>query len=203
MRLTRKHRLAAGLAAAGLAIVAFNATASGASPTFAKAVLMNANGQKVGEVRFQRDHGEVVGHARVRLPVDSSEFHGFHVHANNPDPVTGKRPGCDASTAFVSVGGHWDSGGHTHGAHTGDLPSLARQTDGQAEATFVLDKFTARELFGRAIVVHVGPDNFGNVPLGTAVNQYTDNGSAYDGTGGTAATGNAGARYACGVVTRD
>ena len=47
---------------------------------------------------------------------------------------------------------------------------------------------------GKALIVHVGPDNFGNVPLGSATNQYTDNGTAYFGTGGTAATGNVGAR---------
>jgi Cu-Zn family superoxide dismutase len=204
----RKHkkRIATGLAAAALvaaAAVAATATAGSASPTFAKAALLNVSGQTVGEVRFSRDHDAVTGRARVALRTDSAEFHGFHIHANNPDPTTGIRPGCDPTTAFTSVGGHWDVGGHTHGAHTGDLPSLVRQNDGGVEVTFVVDKFTADQLIGHAIVVHAGADNFGNVPLGTAPNQYTDNGTAYNGPGGTAATGNAGARYACGVIERD
>ncbi len=200
-----KHWIVVGFAAAALVVgvVAATATAGSASPTFAKATLLNASGQTVGEVRFSRDHGALAARAKVALPTDSAEFHGFHIHANNPDPTTGIRPGCDGATAFTSVGGHWDVGGHTHGAHTGDLPSLVRQGDGEVELEFVVDKFTADQLVGHAIVVHVGADNFGNVPLGTAANQYTDNGTAYNGTGGTAATGNAGARYACGVIERD
>jgi Cu-Zn family superoxide dismutase len=207
MRFTLRQRFGAGvavlvIAATGLAVVTFSATASSASPTVARATLKNVAGQEIGEVRFQRDHGVLEGRARLVLPTDSAEFHGFHVHANNPDPATGNRPGCDPATAFTSVGGHWDVGGHTHGSHSGDLPSLIRQSDGEAEITFALDKFTDDDIIGRAIIVHVGPDNFGNVPLGTAANQYTDNGTAYNGTGGTAATGNAGARYACGVITK-
>jgi Cu-Zn family superoxide dismutase len=204
MRSKRTHRTVAGLATAALvaALIAVTASAGSGSPTFAKAELRNASGQTVGEVRFARHHGAVTGRARVSLPTDSTEFHGFHIHANDPDPSTGIRPGCDPATAFTSVGGHWDIGGHTHGAHTGDLPSLVRQSDGEVELTFAIDKFTADQLIGHAIIVHVGADNFGNVPLGTAPNQYTDNGTAYNGPGGTAATGNAGARYACGVIER-
>jgi Cu-Zn family superoxide dismutase len=207
MRFTIRQRFGAGLAtvvigATGLAVVSLGATASSASPTVARARLMNVAGQEVGHVRFERDHGDLEGRAKLVLPVDSAEFHGFHIHANNPDAITGKRPGCDPATAFTSVGGHWDVGGHTHGSHTGDLPSVIRRSDGKAEITFSIDKFTDDDLIGRAIVVHAGPDNFGNIPLGTAANQYTDNGTAYNGTGGTAATGNAGARYACGVITK-
>ena len=204
MHKKHKHRVIIGLALIALAVVAVIATAipGGASSVFARANLVNTNGETVGRVRFSRDHGAVIARAKVVLPTDSAEFHGFHIHANDPDPTTGIRPGCDPATAFTSVGGHWDIGGHTHGAHTGDLPSVVRQGDGEVEMTFVVDKFTADQLFGHAIIVHAGADNFGNVPLGTAPNQYTDNGSAYNGPGGTAATGNAGARYACGVIER-
>jgi Cu-Zn family superoxide dismutase len=202
MHINHKNRIVAGLAGAALVavVIAATATAGSASPVFAKAKLLNASGQAVGDVRFSRDHGAVTARAKVVLPVDSAEFHGFHIHANDPDPATGIRPGCDPATAFTSVGGHWDISGHTHGAHTGDLPSLIRQGDGEVELTFDVDKFTADQLVGHAIVVHVGPDNFGNVPLGTALNQYTDNGTAYTPTPGTPATGNAGARFACGVI---
>lgn len=194
MRPTRKLGAAAGLAlAAGAIFVA--APSSGASRLLAKATLIDSAGQPVGTARFTRDSkGDVTGRVRVRLPATSPEFHGLHLHANADNT------GCLPGTGFTGVGGHWDVGGHTHGAHTGDLPSLARRSDGQAELVFLLDKFSTADTIGKAVIVHAGPDNFGNVPLGTALNQYTDNGTAYNGPGGTAATGNAGARYACGVI---
>src|SRR4029077_19914256 len=130
----------------------------------AKAKLRDAGGNVVGTVRFQREHHAITGRVRITLPSDSAEFHGFHIHANNPDAITGIRPGCDAATSFTSVGGHWDVGGHTHGGHTGGLPSLVRKSDGDVEMKFVVDKFTAGDLIGHAVVVHVGADNFGNVP---------------------------------------
>ncbi len=205
MHINGKYRIAACLTIALLAAVVATstaATAGGTGPPVAKATLSDASGQVIGAVRFHRERQGVVARVTVTLPSDSAEFHGFHIHANNPDPTTGIRPGCDAATAFTSVGGHWDVGGNNHGSHTGDLPSLVRQSDGEVEMKFDLDKFTPADLLGHAIVVHVGPDNFGNVPLGAAPNQYTDNGTAYFGPGGTAATGNAGARYACGVIEK-
>ena len=171
------------------------AAPSGAADVVARARLIDSGGHRVGQVKFTMEKdGSVKGHATVQLPVDSAEFHGFHIHAN------AAATGCVPGTGFTGVGGHWDIGGNTHGAHTGDLPSLQRQGDGEAQLSFIVDKYIAADLIGKAMIVHVGPDNFGNVPLGSAANQYTDNGTAYSGTGGTAATGNAGARFACGVI---
>ena len=195
MNLRRNAALAAvGIAAmsAGLLTVA---APSGADDVVARARLIDNGDHRVGQVKFTTEKdGTVKGHIEVQLPVDSAEFHGFHIHVN----AAGS--GCVAGTGFTGVGGHWDTGSHDHGAHIGDLPSLQRQSDGQAQLSFIVDKFAAGDLVGKAVIVHVGPDNFGNVPRGTAANQYTDNGSAYSGAGGTAATGNAGARFACGVI---
>ena len=195
MRPTRTMGVVAGLAlVAGTIFVA--APSSGASKLLAKATLIDDAGHPIGTVRFTRDGkgGAVTGQVRVQLPTTSPEFHGMHLHANAGNT------GCVPGSGFTGVGGHWDVGGHTHGAHTGDLPSVARRSDGRAELVFVLDKFSAADAIGKALIVHAGPDNFGNVPLGPAANQYTDNGTAYNGPGGTAATGNSGARYACGVL---
>jgi superoxide dismutase, Cu-Zn family len=119
-----------------------------------------------------------------------------HIHAN------GAGTGCVAGSGFTGVGGHWDDGNSRHGSHRGDLPSVNRRADGTGEITFVTDRFTVPAVVGKAVVVHAGPDNFANIPLGAASepNTYTDNGTAYWGNGGSAQTGNAGARYACGVV---
>lgn len=197
-RIMRRGRLI-GMATAGAllagGLVTAMATAGDAGRVVAKATLVNDAGAEVGSVRFTtRSDGSLKGRVKVQLPTDSTEFHGLHLHAN------AAATGCEPGTGFTGVGGHWDVGGHQHGTHTGDLPSAQRQSDGEAEVVIVVDKFNAADIVGKAIIVHAGPDNFGNVPLGVATNQYTDNGTAFLGTGGTASTGNAGARFACGVI---
>ena len=64
---------------------------------------------------------------------------------------------------------------------------------------FNVDKLTPAEVVGRAVVLHAGPDNFGNVPVGPATDQYTAGPTAL---AKTQATGNAGDRFGCGVITR-
>lgn len=168
---------------------------SDAGPIVARTTLIDNAGNKVGTMRFHsRPDGSLKGRIIVALPIDSARFHGLHLHANADGT------GCVPGTGFTGVGGHWDVSGQTHGNHTGDLPSLHRQDDGGAEAVVVVDQYVASDIIGKAVIVHAGPDNFGNIPLGPATNQYTDNGTAYSGAGGTAATGNAGARFACGVL---
>ena len=54
-------------------------------------------------------------------------------------------------------------------------------------------------MIGRAVVLHAGPDNFGNVPVGPNADQYTAGSTAL---AKTQATGNAGDRFACGVIGR-
>lgn len=54
------------------------------------------------------------------------------------------------------------------------------------------------ELFNRVVILHAGADNFANVPLGDLPAQYKAN--AIDATSATRNTGNAGDRFACGVV---
>lgn len=186
-----------GVALGMVATVAITSP-SQAGKVVARATLIDNAGTRVGDARFtSKPDGLVVGRLRVSLPADSPEFHGLHLHTNADGA------GCVAGSGFTGVGGHWDVGGHTHGAHTGDLPSLARRGDGHSELRFVLDKFGASEIVGKAIVVHAGPDNFANVPLGASASQYTDNGSAFTGAPGapgTASTGNSGARFACGII---
>ena len=54
------------------------------------------------------------------------------------------------------------------------------------------------DLAGKAVIVHAGADNFGNIPLGAALDQYTANDPAA--VAKTQNTGNAGDRIACGVI---
>lgn len=191
--------VAAATVVGGVGLAALGSPAAPAATdrhgrTIATAPLVDGTGRAVGRVTFAQQKDGVIGIATVALPADSPEFHGLHIHANADGT------GCLPGTGFTGVGGHWDTGGHQHGSHTGDLPAVQRRSDGRADVTFTVDKFAAADLIGKAVIVHAGPDNFANVPLGPAVNQYTDNGTAFSGTGGTAATGNAGARFACGVI---
>lgn len=145
--------------------------------------LYNAAGNPVGKVGLtQEGNGNVVVRAQVHdLPPG---FHGFHVHAVG-----------ECIPPFTSSGGHFDVGGHTHRDHNGDFPVLLVNADGTANARFNTDRFAVADLFdadGSAIIIHENPDNYANIPTRYA--------SAPDAM--TLATGDAGARIACGVVEK-
>ena len=176
------------LATAGVIVLVATPPAS-AKHTVAKAVLLDASGAKVGTVELKGDkkHADEV---RVKLdapgavPLDA--FHGFHIH------TVGSCVGPD----FASAGGHWDPGGpHKHSEHAGDLPSVLIGPDGAAEMRFDTARLDVEALFdadGSAVILHAGRDNYANIPE----NPYGPL------TEGTYKTGDAGSRYACGVVTR-
>lgn len=200
MRSKRVRALAVGAAATVTGLLALP-TQGGADPAVASATLVDINGRQVGRALFTATEGGDV-RGRVSVVIDNavtgnpSEFHGFHIHANNDDDNGDgdTNDGCvthspattpAASARFTEVDGHWDTDSPSaHGAHTGDLPSLMRQRDGEATLEFTVDKYSAGDLPGRAIVVHFLADDFGKHPT----------------IGTSATTGNAGARYACGVI---
>lgn len=89
-------------------------------------------------------------------------------------------------------------GNTTHKDHNGDFPVLLANTNGTAKTEFVTDRFKIKDLFdadGSAVIVHANPDNYANIPVG-----YTP--ASADVTNTTQATGDAGARFACGVVKK-
>jgi Cu-Zn family superoxide dismutase len=154
----------------------------------AVAVLRDASGQIVGGAVFKERHGEVSVSAAVRGL--APEFHGFHVHAVG-----------QCTPPFTSAGGHFNPGGAAHGEHAGDLPSLLVNEDGRGELRFTTDRFSIGDLFdadGSALIVHAGRDNFANIPTRYHSHTYDTFGPDTD----TLATGDAGARAACGVVRR-
>jgi superoxide dismutase, Cu-Zn family len=187
----RKHLGLAFIAVAtiGAGTVGFMATTAGAHDYAMKATLLDVNGAKVGRVKFSSDDHHTYVTVRLSGAPGADAFHGFHIHANN-DPANGE--GCVAAGKFASADGHF------HGQHTGDLPSVYVNADGSFEATYTLDKIKREELTGKAVVFHAGADNFGNVPVGADPDKYTANSQAA--TDLTNATGNAGARVACGVI---
>ena len=167
------------------------ATSAGAAVQVpvAKALLKDQAGASVGEVSFQQIDGT---HVQVRATISglapASDFHGFHIHANGL---------CDGD--FTSAGGHWNPAGATHGDHQGDMPVLLAGADGKAKANFVIDAFTVQQLLddtgGVAVIVHGGRDNYANIP---AARYTSTSGPVPDAT--TLGNGDAGARFACGVI---
>lgn len=127
-------------------------------------------------------------------------FHGMHIHSvgkceANSTPPTGGAPG-----NFLSAGGHFNVPGKTGHPASGDLVSLQVREDGSAMVVTTTDAFTAEQLTegqGTAIMIHANADNFANIPP-ERYNQV-------NGTPGpdqeTMATGDAGGRVACGVIT--
>jgi superoxide dismutase, Cu-Zn family len=166
----------------------------------AVARLKNAQGDFLGVVRFRYEGDEVEVEADVEnVDVNPGEFHGFHVHTtgicdpNSVDPATG--------SPFFSAGGHFNPTGEPHGEHAGDFPVLLVQSDGHAEEEFDTDRFRLRQLFdrdGSAVIVHEGRDNYANIP--ERYHSHTED--VFGPDSATRATGDAGARFACGVVRR-
>ncbi|MGH9212362.1 MAG: superoxide dismutase family protein [Acidimicrobiales bacterium] len=190
MRRSRRISALSLLGVLALVLLAvFPGSASGDSGrSTASATLRDANGTVVGRVVFATAGDSVVVAARVDGATPG--FHGFHVHAVGV---------CEAP--FTTAGGHHNPTGADHGSHAGDMPLLLVQGDGATNAAAQTDRFTVDSLFdadGSAVIVHVASDNYANVPT-----RYvsTDTGVAGP-DAATLATGDAGARFACGVITR-
>lgn len=167
----------------------------------ASAELRDAAGESVGNITFKSDGESTLVVVSAKLSDDHEGIHGLHVHANDvPDNGEGciADPNQPASTHFVSVDGHYNPDGASHGHHQGDMPALFFTQSGEAWAQFLTDRFEPDELRGRAVILHASSDNYGNVPVGEAEDQYTPNSDAA--SEATAKTGNAGPRIACGVI---
>jgi superoxide dismutase, Cu-Zn family len=153
------------------------------------AELRDASGQRVGVAVFKAEHGKTSLEAEVR-GIDPG-FHGFHVHDVG-----------ECVPPFTSAGGHYNPTGADHGDHAGDLPSLLVNQDRTGELEFETDRFSVDELLagdGSALMVHAGRDNFANIP--NRYHSHTEE-NTFGPDSETLATGDAGARAACGVVQR-
>jgi Cu-Zn family superoxide dismutase len=215
VRRPRRRRRVAALAAtgalvAGIGVVAGPGVGSAAETEQGFALLKSAQGFVAGRVVFYgtdstvtrvEAHVYLPGSGGGASPTEVPGFHGFHVHAND-DPANGEGCVADASqprsTWFVSADGHLAETGSVHGSHIGDLPPLLLTPRGRGYGVTLTERFDVSEVVGRAVILHVGPDNLANVPVGTGPTQYTSN--SPEATSLTARTGNAGDRLACGVI---
>jgi Cu-Zn family superoxide dismutase len=150
------------------------------APKKATAKLMDAKGANVGTATITPSGGGVKIAANLMgLPPG---MHALHIH------TVGK---CDPPD-FMTAGGHFNPGMKQHGkdnpqgAHAGDLPNFTVDAKGKAKVNVMAAGVTLGDgpnsLFhtgGTALMVHAMPDDYKTDP-----------------------TGNAGARIACGVITK-
>ena len=115
-----------------------------------------------------------------------NQKHAFHIHELGD--LTDPGNGC------VSLAGHYNPRGETHGGpeschrHVGDLGNLQANQEGVAEFEFVDNKIHLigpHSIIGRSCVVHLFSDDLGDGHNAESLK-----------------TGNAGPRIACGVVGR-
>ncbi|ONM47601.1 superoxide dismutase[Cu-Zn] [Nocardia donostiensis] len=157
------------------------------------------------EVQLKDPSGATVGtadiaedgdHLRITVEARGLEpgFHGLHFHEvgkceANSTPPAGGDPG-----NFLSAGGHLQVGGNNAHPASGDLTSLQVRKDGEGYLVTTTDSVTMADVRGKALMIHAGSDNFGNIP-----DRYSRDGeTGPDET--TLSTGDAGGRIACGVV---
>jgi len=152
--------------------------AQGAMDT-AKADLKDAQGQSVGTVTLtDTPHGVLMHVVLTNAP---EGVHAFHVH------TTGK---CEPP--FMTAGGHFNPANKQHGAenpmgmHAGDMPNITVPAGGKltfdilnSDVTLKAGANSLMDADGSAVMLHAAADDYKGDPAG-----------------------NAGARVACGVVTK-
>ena len=121
-----------------------------------------------GRVIFrQQKNGVLVTADIYGLPTgetgcDSGVF-GFHIHEGEDCGSNGQEP-------FSNTKGHYNPGDCPHPYHAGDLPPLF-ENDGYAYMSFLTNRFTATEIIGRTVVIHLKTDDFHSQPSGNSVDK--------------------------------
>ena len=161
-----------------LAIAAADAVDPAAVGATATAQMRGPDGADMGRVTIiQGPRGLLV---QARLTGVPEGWHGFHIHETGA---------CEPD--FSAAGGHYNPAGIGHGVlhegghHPGDTVNVYAHADGTAnadqytvDATLGAGTATLFDADGSAIIVHEGPDSYGEAP-------------------------GAGARIACGVIILD
>ena len=152
-----------------------NAPTSASSAT---AMLSPTEGKTAqGTLKFEAGDGGVKVSGSLSGLKPGAE-HGFHVH---------EKGDCSAPDAS-SAGGHLNPDQQPHGNvsqgphHAGDAPNVKADDSGNADVSVTLPGLEigtggAKDVIGKAVVVHEGPDDYQSQPAG-----------------------NSGGRIACGVI---
>ena len=166
--------------------------ACASAPPAPKAVVPAVSAAQAGTVNLASSSGSLVSGKLTLRPMGDGVHisgtvggftgngqHGIHVHEK------GDCTAVDASSA----GGHFNPAATVHGRagsgahHAGDMDNLTADSQGVARIDIHLQGVTlgggaANDIAGRALVVHMAPDDYRSQPAG-----------------------NSGARVACGIIT--
>lgn len=113
-------------------------------------------------VRFtQKTNGVLVALQAEGLP--PNKVLGFHIH--NGVSCRG-----NIVDVFAEADGHYNPTGVEHPYHAGDLPPIF-SNNGTAYMTVLTNRFTVREIAGKAIIIHDGRDDFTTQPSGDSGNK--------------------------------
>ncbi|WP_280262206.1 superoxide dismutase[Cu-Zn] [Nocardia wallacei] len=155
--------------------------------------LKNPTGGQVGTASIAKSGN----HLQITVEAHGLEpgFHGLHFHQFGKCEANSTAPSGGPAGNFLSAGGHLQVGDQSAHPASGDLTSLAVRQDGTAKLVTTTDSVTLDDLKGKALMIHAGADNFGNIP-----NRYTQANGTAGPDAETKATGDAGGRVACGVV---
>jgi len=122
-------------------------------------------GEAIGSISVKDSkYGLILTPQLNRLPPG---IHGFHIHQNADcgHMMAGGKP-----MAASAAGGHYDPGmtGKHEGpygeGHLGDLPFLSVDKDGNAAGSVLAPRLKVADLEGRSLMIHVGGDNYSDVP---------------------------------------
>ena len=124
--------------------------------------------QLQGYALFYQKHNYVLIEVHVTgLPqTNTSGFWAIHIHEG----------GSCGGTGFSETGSHYNPTAALHPGHAGDLPPLLL-CNGGAWMAVRTDRFQVRDVIGKTVVIHSGPDDFHSQPAG-----------------------NSGSKIACGVI---
>ena len=175
---TPRTRTAAAAALAAAVVAACAANPPGAGPRAVAQLESTRGNTAAGRIELVQQGDKVVVSGTLSGLKPYAD-HGFHVH---------EKGDCSSGDG-MSAGGHFNPTAKPHGDpgaadhHTGDMPMLVADANGNAALTTELAGMTigsgATDVVGRAVIVHKDPDDFKTQP-----------------------TGNSGARVACGVIAK-
>ncbi|MGZ0017774.1 superoxide dismutase family protein [Yeosuana sp. AK3] len=122
-----------------------------------------------GTVTFTQENGQVTMVAEMEGLTEGT--HAIHIH---------EKADC-SSPDGKSTGGHWNptaqphgKWGTTEGYHKGDIGNFTADASGKGSITFTTDQWCigcgdeAKDILGKAVIVHAGTDDFTTQPTGDA-----------------------------------
>lgn len=114
-----------------------------------------------GEVFFKENKLGIIVTVKINgLPTSDTNckgrFFGFHIHEGNS--CTGNN-----EDEFANSKSHYNPNNCSHPFHSGDLPPLL-ENNGFAYMSFLVNKFTIKEILGKVVIIHDLPDDFNTQP---------------------------------------